>query len=115
MGLHSNLAETDLNMGKYDQALNYLMRALELRRSSGDKRRGAIESYSIGGLFEDQGRYGAAVASKEEALTTFRTLRDRSFWMGEILSGYGHALAEGGSRRRVHEDPGRGHEPGSRT
>ncbi len=91
-----NLAETDLNMGKYDQALNYLMRALDLRRSSGDKRGGAIESYSIGGLFEDQGRYGAALTSKEEALKAFRELNERSFWMGEILSGYGHALAEAG-------------------
>ena len=91
-----NLAETDLNVGEYNRALGYYMRALDLRRSSGDKRRGAIESYSIGTLFENQGRYGAAVASKEGALKNLRELGDRSFWMGEILSGYGHALAGAG-------------------
>lgn len=39
-------------------------------------------------MFEDQGRYGAAVASKEEALKAFRDLNNRTFWIGEILSGY---------------------------
>jgi len=91
-----NLAETASNVGEYDQALKYYLRALDLRRSSGDKRRAAIESYSVGTLFENQGRYGAAVTSKEEALKTFRELGERSFWMAEILSGYGHALAEAG-------------------
>ncbi len=88
-----NLAATSADMGQYDQALTQYLRALELYRSAGDRREAAIESYSIGSLFEDQGRYGAALNAKEEALKTFRQLQDRSFWMAEILSGYGSALA----------------------
>lgn len=91
-----NLAETSTKMGQYDQALTQYLRALELRRSASDKRGAAIESYSIGTLFEYQGRYGAAVKSKEEALKAFRELHDRSFWMAEILSGYGSALVQAG-------------------
>jgi tetratricopeptide (TPR) repeat protein len=43
-------------------------------------------------LFDYQGRFGAAIHGKEEALKTFRDLKDRSFWMAEILSGYGESL-----------------------
>ena len=88
-----NLAEANTNMGQYEQALAQYFRALELLRGVGNKRRAAIESYSMGTLFEYQGRYGAAVNAKEEALKTFRELQDRSFWMAEILGGYGNALA----------------------
>ena len=91
-----NLAETVANMGQYNQALGYYLRALELYRSAGDKRGAAIESASMGTLFAYQGRYGAAVNAKQEALNTFRELGDRSFWMIEILSGYGDALAQAG-------------------
>src|SRR5205085_4773726 len=34
--------------------------------------------------------------SKEEALKVFREIQDRSFWFGEILSGYGHTLGQAG-------------------
>jgi tetratricopeptide (TPR) repeat protein len=91
-----NLAETSTKVGAYDEALKQYLRALDLRRSSGDKRRAAIESYSLGTVFEQQGRYGAALKSKEEALKGFRELKDRSFWLGEILSGYGHTLGQSG-------------------
>jgi tetratricopeptide (TPR) repeat protein len=74
--------------------LDYYLQALELFRSSGDKNGAAIQSYSMGTIFEYQGRYGAALKSKEEALKTFRDLHDRSFWMAEILSGYGHSLSQ---------------------
>jgi tetratricopeptide (TPR) repeat protein len=50
----------------------------------------------MGTIFEYQGRYGAALKSKEEALKTFRELQDRGFWMAEILSGYGHSLSQVG-------------------
>jgi tetratricopeptide (TPR) repeat protein len=83
-------------IGNYDEALKQYLRALELRRSAGDKRGAAIESYSLGTVFEQQGRYDAAIKSKEEALNGFRELRDRSFWLGEILGGYGHALGQSG-------------------
>jgi len=91
-----NLGEIYMKMGQSDRALADYLRALELRRSAGDRRGAAIESYTTGTLFEYQGRYGAAVSSKQEALKTFQELQDRSFWMAEIMSGYGHALAETG-------------------
>jgi eukaryotic-like serine/threonine-protein kinase len=91
-----NLADTNAKLGQYDQALSQYLRALDLHRSAGDKRGAAIDSYSMGSLFGYQGRYGAALNSKEEALKTFRELQDHSFWMAEILSGYGGALAEAG-------------------
>ena len=47
---------------------------------------------------KDQGRYGAALSSKEEALKIYRELAERSFWMTEILSGYGNALAQVGKK-----------------
>ena len=91
-----NLAETTAKMGQYDQALRYYMRTLDLYRGTGDQRGAAIESYSIGTLFGYQGRYGAALNAKQEALGTFQRLKDRSFWMAEISSGYALALAEAG-------------------
>jgi len=91
-----NLAETSTRIGNYDEALKQYLRALQLRRDAGDKRGAAIESYSLGTVFEQQGAYGAALKSKEEALKAFRDLQDRSFWLAEILSGYGHALGLAG-------------------
>ena len=91
-----NLGEASLKAGDYGQSLDYHLKALDLFRNSGDKSGAAIQSYSMGTIFEYQGRYGAALKSKEEALKTYRELQDRSFWMGEILSGYGHSLAQVG-------------------
>jgi serine/threonine protein kinase/tetratricopeptide (TPR) repeat protein len=91
-----NLAEASLAAGDYGQSLDYHLKALELFRSSGDQSGAAIQSYRIGTIFEYQGRYGAALKSKEDALKTFQELHDRSFWMAEILSGYGHSLSQVG-------------------
>jgi serine/threonine protein kinase/tetratricopeptide (TPR) repeat protein len=91
-----NLGETLGRMGKCDQALTHFLRALDLRRADGDTRSAAIESYSIGTVFDYQGRYGAAVKSKGEALQVFRDLKQRGIWLGEILSGLGYSLALGG-------------------
>ncbi len=87
-----NLGQALTSMGEYDQAIAYYMKALELRRSINDTRGAALESYGLGGLFDYQGRFGAAVHSKEEALKTFRDLKDKTFWMAEILGGYGQGL-----------------------
>lgn len=89
-----NLAEASLKLGEYEQSLDYHLRALELFRSSSGKRGAAIQLYSMGTIFEYQGRYGAALKSKEEALTTFRDLQEHSLWMAEILGGYGHSLSQ---------------------
>jgi len=91
-----NLGETLANMGKYDQALAQYLRAAELRRGAGDKSGAAIESYSMGTIFDYQARYGAAIKSKEEALQAYRDLKQRDFWLGEILSGYGNSLTLAG-------------------
>src|ERR671930_314992 len=91
-----NIAETSAKMGQYDQAVAQYMRALDLRRSIGDARGAAIESYSLGTLFQQQGRLGAALKSKEEALKSFIDLKDRTFWMAEILGGYGDVLIDAG-------------------
>jgi tetratricopeptide (TPR) repeat protein len=91
-----NVAETSARMGQYDQAVTDYMQALELRRSINDARGGAIESYSMGTLFDYQGRFGAAINSKQDALTTFRDLKDRSIWMAEITGGYAEALTLAG-------------------
>ena len=87
-----NLGQVVADMGQYDQAISYFMRALDLRRSMNDPRGAAVESYALGILFDYQGRFGAAVNSKQDALKTFRDLKDKTFWMAEMLGGYGEAL-----------------------
>jgi tetratricopeptide (TPR) repeat protein/predicted Ser/Thr protein kinase len=91
-----NLAETDVMTGQYDQALARYLRALDLRRNANDKQGAAKESDSLGMLFEYQGRYGAAVKAREEAVNTFRELGDRSYWMAITLSSYGESLLQVG-------------------
>ena len=87
-----NLAETSVRMGDYDQAFSQYMRALDLRRSMNDTRGAAIESYTLGMVLDYQGRYGAAITSKQAALKTFQDLKDKTYWMAEILGGYAQAL-----------------------
>ncbi|MFZ0952358.1 MAG: tetratricopeptide repeat protein [Candidatus Sulfotelmatobacter sp.] len=87
-----NLGEASTDMGQYDQAISYYLRALDLRRSMDDPRGAAIESYSLGTLFDYQGRFGAAIKSKEEALKSFRDIKDKTFWMAKMLGGSGEAL-----------------------
>jgi|SRR5690242_10519481 eukaryotic-like serine/threonine-protein kinase len=91
-----NLGQTNAKLGQYDEALRQYLRALELYRSTGDKRGAAIDSYKMGALFGLQGRYGAALSSEGEAVKTLQELHDHSATMGEILSGYGGALADAG-------------------
>lgn len=99
-----NLAETSTTTGQFDKALDQYMQALKLYRSADDKLGAAKETYSIGNIFEYQGRYGAAVSSKQDALKAFRELQDRSFWMAEVLGGYGHALAQAGRGEEANQN-----------
>src|SRR5208282_820279 len=87
-----NLAETSVRMGDYDQAFSQYMRALDLRRSMNDTRGAAIESYTLGMILDYQGRFGAAITSKQAALKTFQDLKDKTYWMAEIMGGYAEAL-----------------------
>ncbi len=91
-----NLAEVNTKSGQYEQALSQYMRALELYRNAGDKHGIAVEAYSMGTIFEYQGRYGSAESAKKQALQNFREVKENSFWMGEALSGYGNALSQTG-------------------
>jgi len=91
-----NLGITSAQMGQYDQAISYYLRALDLRRSMNDPHGAAIESYSLGTLFDYQGRFGAAIKSKQEALATFREIKDRTSWMAELLGGTAEALVLAG-------------------
>ena len=97
-----NLGEVSLYMGQYDQAIAQYMRALELRRTISDARGAAIESYSLGTVFVYQGRFAAAVTSKQEALKTFQGLNDKTFWMAELLGGFGEALVQAGRADEAH-------------
>ena len=87
-----NLGDTSVDMGQYDQAIAYYLRALDLRRSMDDQRGAAIESNSLGILFDYQGRFGAAIKSEQDALKTFRDLKDQSTWMARILNATAEAL-----------------------
>jgi len=91
-----NLAETSVRMGDYDQAFSQYMHALDLRRSMNDTRGAAIESYTLGMVLDYQGRFGAAITSKQTALKTFQDLKDKTYWMAEILGGYAQALVLAG-------------------
>jgi eukaryotic-like serine/threonine-protein kinase len=87
-----NLGDTSVDMGQYDKAVAYYLRALDLRRSMDDQRGAAIESNSLGILFDYQGRFGAAIKSQQDALKTFRDMKDRSIWMARILNATAEAL-----------------------
>ena len=70
-----NLAETSTKWASTIGRLRTICAGSSCRRSGGDKRGAAIESYSMGTLFEYQGRYGAALTAKDEALKTFADWR----------------------------------------
>lgn len=89
-----NLAETSMKLGQYDQALDLYLKALDLRRAAGDKPTAAIESSAMGILFGYQGRYSAALASQTDAVKTMRELKQTGFWLIEILTNNGRAMAE---------------------
>ena len=104
-----NLAETSMKLGQYDQALDQYLKALQLRRSAGDKSGAAIESSAMGILFAYQGRYSAALSSQQDAVKTTRELQQTGSWVIEILTNYGRALAEIGrseeARKSLEEAP----------
>jgi serine/threonine protein kinase/tetratricopeptide (TPR) repeat protein len=91
-----NLAETSMRTGQFDQAQEQYLKALEIRRSSGDKRGAAIESSGLGVLFGYQGRFGAAISAQEDATKGLHDAQEKGFWSTEVLTAYGHALAQSG-------------------
>ncbi len=91
-----NLGDTSVRTGQYDQAVTQYMRALDLRRSLEDTRGAAFEAYSLGMMFDYQGRFGAALKSKQDAVKTLQGLKDRTTWMVELAGGYGESLTLAG-------------------
>jgi tetratricopeptide (TPR) repeat protein/predicted Ser/Thr protein kinase/TolB-like protein len=91
-----NLADTDVRMGQFDQAITSYMHALDLWRSMNDARGAAITSNTLGTMLDFQGRFGAAVKSKQDAFKTFSDLKDKTTWMAEVGGGYGEALVLAG-------------------
>jgi len=91
-----SLALNSVRMGEYNQAVAQYLRALELRRNLNDVRGAALDSYALGMMFDQQGRFGAAVNSKWDALKTSQDLKDRSATMTEIEGGYGESLVLAG-------------------
>jgi len=91
-----NLAETSMRTGQFDQAQEQYLKALEIRRTLGDQRGAAIESSGLGVLFGYQGRFGAAISAQEDALKGLNNAQEKGFWSTEVLTAYGHALAQAG-------------------
>jgi tetratricopeptide (TPR) repeat protein len=91
-----NIAVVNTKLGHYDEALAEYLKALDLHRKIDDARGMALDAYDMGTVFQYQGRYGAALKAREDALKSFRSGKDRSFWMVESLSGYGQSLAQVG-------------------
>jgi eukaryotic-like serine/threonine-protein kinase len=91
-----NLAVTFANAGDYEGATRRYVRALELRRQGDDRRGTAIESYSLGVLFEYQGQFGNALDAHSAAVTTLREIHENGFWLAAILGQQGSALNQTG-------------------
>ena len=91
-----NLAVTSANGGDYEAATRYYVRALDLRRQGGDRRGTAIESYSLGVLFEYQAQFGKALDAHAEALTILHDANESGFWLAAILGQQGSALSQAG-------------------
>jgi tetratricopeptide (TPR) repeat protein len=91
-----NVAVANTKLGQYDQALADYLKALDIWRNSDNRRGMAMSSYDMGTVFSYQGRFGAALNARQEALKGFREAKDNSTWMATALVGYGEALAQAG-------------------
>ena len=87
-----NLGEAYAKMGQFDESLAHYLRSLEVWRKADERRSAALELHYMATVFEYQGRYGAAVNAREEALKALSDLKDRSVYVAGVLSGYGRAL-----------------------
>jgi serine/threonine protein kinase/tetratricopeptide (TPR) repeat protein len=87
-----NLGDLSSRTGQYDQALAYYLRGVGIARNAADKRLIAMGSFSLGTVFDYQGRYGAELSADEEALKAYREIQDKTDNMAQALNGYGHTL-----------------------
>jgi serine/threonine protein kinase/tetratricopeptide (TPR) repeat protein len=103
LGVAMDIAETLHNLGEgyartaqFENAMTSYLRALELRRKTGDSLGAALESHSTGMVFLNQGRYGAAVNSLQDAVNGFHAAKDRTRSMAQILNDFALSLAMAG-------------------
>jgi tetratricopeptide (TPR) repeat protein len=89
-----NIAATFTLLGSFREAQDHYLRALEQRRIAADEAGAALESFSLGRVHGQQGRYTAALAAMDEALEIFRRLENSGPWFVEALACRGHALAQ---------------------
>jgi tetratricopeptide (TPR) repeat protein len=88
----NNVGETFRKLGRYDQAMNNYLHALEVSRNAGDKLGMAEISDSMAGLFEIQGRYGAAASAEQDAFSNIGEMQKKDANEADIESSYGNAL-----------------------
>jgi tetratricopeptide (TPR) repeat protein len=89
----NNIGEAYLKMGKLDKAMENYLQALQNSRNAGDKFLVAETSASMAGLFELQGRNGAAVGARQDAVKNMQDLQRQDTDFAEIQADYGRALA----------------------
>jgi tetratricopeptide (TPR) repeat protein len=91
-----NVGVTNANLGKYDEATSAYMRALDLFRKSGDKHGAALESQSLGLMFQTQGRIGSAISSLQDAVKGLRDAGDRGLPLAQAENDLAGALSRAG-------------------
>jgi len=89
-----NFGETQLFLGNYEEALDYLLQAIEQWRTIGDDFGIAAESYDIGIIRGFQGNYAAALDAEGDAAQVFVDLGSRDVWRFYTAGQLGIALAE---------------------
>jgi len=91
-----NLGVTNVNLGQYDQATDAYMRALDLFRKSGDNHGAALQSQSLGMMFQTQGRIGPAISSLQDAVKGLRDAGDRGQPLAQAENDLAGAFARAG-------------------
>jgi len=89
----NNIGESYRKLGQFDKALDNYLHALDISRGAGDKLTLAETSDSMAGLFELEGRNGAALSAQQDAFKNMQDLQQPSSDSAEIQADYGMALA----------------------
>jgi tetratricopeptide (TPR) repeat protein len=87
-----NLGELALRTGRYNLAIDDYLRALEIGRETEDGLGVAIDSHSLGVVFGYQGRLGASLKARQDAVQSVEQTGESGFWRSAILASYGDAL-----------------------
>jgi tetratricopeptide (TPR) repeat protein len=90
------LASNNVDLGQYDAAVNQYLKALEIRRNSGDQNGIAINLSDLGALFALQGKYGSALSALQESLKNFQQINNHTWLMVEATGAYGDVLSQVG-------------------